>query len=151
MEAALEQLRQLLSTEGTSSTLAETIRVGELTFQVCYGRNWSSRAYKGRKRRSLRSLASLPGINASSGKLWRALVAYGFAVTIPDFRHFRHVGVGHLGVLTGLPFPAQCSLLEIAEQRGWSRRRLQDEARKLQRRPGGATPDEDTRPPEGAK
>lgn len=147
-DRALEQLKTLLSSETTSSTLAGTIDVGELTFRVCYGCDWSSRAYRGRKRRSLRSLAALPGVSASTGKLWRSLVAYGFALAIPGFRDFRKVGVGHLGVLSGLPFAVQCSLLEVAERRGWSRRKLQSEAKALLHTPG-ATPGADTPRPEG--
>lgn len=66
--------------------------------------------------------------------LWRALAIYRWSREVPEISQCRHIGLAHLSVLLGVPAAHRLSLLRVAEDERWSRRKLQTHSAALKSR-----------------
>jgi hypothetical protein len=114
-----------------ASNLAEVLRIGELVYKGGFGGNPRAARSRGKKALSFRSIASHPELQLSAASLWRAVAAFQLAQHLPELAQFRHLGIGHVSVVLGLPADIQIRLLLQAEQERWTRASLRQAAARL--------------------
>ena len=137
----VDQIVNRLATLPRASSLQTNLEVGALIFNYVFAGDRDRIRSRQRKPSSFRSLASDPRMPFSSTSLWRAVAAYELSLRMPELNDFRHVGIGHVSVVLGLPLEVQRALLRAAECSGWSRKMLRQQI-------GGARAQRGVSPPE---
>lgn len=102
--------------------------IGEIVIEEIYLGDLRAFRSRGVKDDSLRKLAAEPELDMSSATLWRAVGVFLLCRRTPGFRNPKHLGLGHLYVVLGLPERLQEELLLRAEVECWSRAQLEENA-----------------------
>lgn len=135
----LSQLASALAQVRGPSLLAALTR-GQILCNAVLGANGSPKRERGKKCISFRALSATANRGMSSSSLWRAVAIYELSLSFPELTRYRHVGVGHLSVILGVPPAHRIELLRVTEHQRWTRRKLQVVAREIQRSPAAYAP-----------
>jgi HTH domain found in ParB protein len=122
IDRATARINQIVG--ATSLQLA--LSVGSIVVEDLYGGDLGRWRRRGPKERSLRQLANEPSLSISASALYRAMAIYELRVRMHDHPMWEALSVCHIRAVLGLPEHEQRRLLDLALERQWSSKALEE-------------------------
>lgn len=104
--------------------------VGRIVVEKFYGGDVGVMRDRGQKDASLRKLAEHPELPMSAATLYRTVATYEVVNRLGGVATWKHLEPSHVRAVLPLPEKDQRRLLERADERAWTVRQLEEEARK---------------------
>lgn len=130
-DAALDRLVSRLRVVRDVASLELAIGVGRLVVEELYGGDIEQLREHGPHRASYRQLAASADLPMSASTLWRYVSIFELCDRLGGSERWIHLGATHLRTVFGLSADHQTTLLDRADAKQWTVRRLQQEVKLL--------------------